>query len=92
MQLPLLMFHLTALVPIAELGDQLRQEPVASAATRMKQVQRSGELLAMVGAMKPSCISTRVRLLFMRVDRMVRLSIWPTVSPANSDVDGWDGR
>ena len=54
MQMPLLLFHLTALVPIAELGDQLRQLPVRQVAKQMIREQRPGEPLAMVGAMKPS--------------------------------------
>ncbi len=54
MQMPLFLFHITALIPIAELGDQLRQVPVRQAAAQMKTVRRSGEPIAMVGAMKPS--------------------------------------
>ena len=54
MLVPLLLFHLTALVPISELADQLRQAPVRDAAERMLQQRRPDEPLAMVGAMKPS--------------------------------------
>ena len=54
MQACLLGFHLTALVPIAELADRLRQRPVRDAAALMLSQQRSGEPMAMVGAMKPS--------------------------------------
>ena len=54
MQGPLLLFHLTALVPIAELGDQLRQEPVRLAAEQIRRSRRDSEPVAMVGAMKPS--------------------------------------
>ena len=53
-QVPLLLFHLTALIPIAELADQLRQKPVRQAAETLVREQRPGEPLAMVGAMKPS--------------------------------------
>ena len=53
-QMALLLFHLTALVPIAELADQLRQLPVRNAADTLLAHQRPGEPLAMVGAMKPS--------------------------------------
>ena len=54
MQMSLLLFHLTALIPIAELGDQLRQLPVRQAAAQIDRLQREDEPLAMVGAMKPS--------------------------------------
>lgn len=54
MQAPLLLFHLTALVPIAQLADQLRQQPVRGVARQMLEHQRPGEPLAMIGAMKPS--------------------------------------
>lgn len=54
MQLPLVLFHLTALIPIAELADQLRQRPVRDVAAQMLQHQRGDEPLAMVGVMKPS--------------------------------------
>ena len=53
-QASLLLFHLTALVPIAQLADQLRQRPVRQSAALMVDQQRQGEPLAMVGAMKPS--------------------------------------
>ena len=53
-QLPLLCFHLAALIPIAELADQLRQLPVRRAAQTLVDQQRPREPLAMVGAMKPS--------------------------------------
>ena len=54
MQLPLVLFHLTALIPIAELADQLRQRPVRDVAEQMLQQRRPDEALAMVGVMKPS--------------------------------------
>ena len=54
MQASLLLFHLNALIPIAELGDQLRQRPVRDAAVQMELQRQPGEPLAMVGAMKPS--------------------------------------
>jgi len=50
----LLGFHLTALIPIAELADRLRQQPVRDASSLMLSQQRSGEPMVMVGAMKPS--------------------------------------
>jgi 4-amino-4-deoxy-L-arabinose transferase-like glycosyltransferase len=54
MQIPLLLFHVSALIPIAELADQLRQVPVRQVADQMNKQHRPGEPLAMVGAMKPS--------------------------------------
>jgi 4-amino-4-deoxy-L-arabinose transferase-like glycosyltransferase len=54
MQIPLLLFHVSALIPIAELGDQLRQRPVRQVADQMNKEHRPGEPLAMVGVMKPS--------------------------------------
>jgi 4-amino-4-deoxy-L-arabinose transferase-like glycosyltransferase len=54
MQIPLLLFHVNALIPIAELGDQLRQRPVRQVADQMNKEYRPGEPLAMVGVMKPS--------------------------------------
>ena len=54
MQGALVLFHITALVPIAELADQLRQRPVRQAADQMNLSRREREPLAMVGAMKPS--------------------------------------
>ena len=54
LQLPLLLFHVTTLLPIAGLADQLRQQPVRQAATDMLKQQRPLEPLAMVGRMKPS--------------------------------------
>ena len=54
MQAPLLLFHLTALIPTSELADRLRQVPVRDAAEKMMQTRLADEPLAMVGAMKPS--------------------------------------
>jgi hypothetical protein len=54
MQIPLLFFHVSALIPIAELADQLRQVPVRKVAEQMEKQHLPGEPLAMVGAMKPS--------------------------------------
>ena len=54
MQIPMLLFHVSALIPIAELADQLRQVPVRQVAEQMEKHRRKGEPLAMVGAMKPS--------------------------------------
>ncbi|BEV35927.1 glycosyltransferase family 39 protein [Synechococcus sp. M16CYN] len=53
-QVPLLLFHITALIPIAELADRLRQAPVRQIAAQMRQQYRKGEPLAMVGVIKPS--------------------------------------
>ena len=53
-QLSLVCFHLTAVIPIAELADQLRQLPVRQATQTLVDQQRPQEPLAMVGAMKPS--------------------------------------
>ena len=54
MQLPLVLFHVTALVPIAELADRLRQRPVRDVAAQIVDQQRPDEPVAMVGVMKPS--------------------------------------
>ena len=54
MQLPLVLFHVTALVPIAELADRLRQRPVRDVAAQIIDQQRPDEPVAMVGVMKPS--------------------------------------
>ena len=54
MQIPLLLFHVSALIPIAELADQLRQVPVRQVAEQMEKQHLPGEPFAMVGAMKPS--------------------------------------
>jgi hypothetical protein len=53
-QLSLVCFHLTAVIPIAELADRLRQLPVRQATQTLVDQQRPQEPLAMVGAMKPS--------------------------------------
>ena len=54
LQLPLLLFHLTTLIPIAGLADRLRQKPVRQAAAELLSHQSPHEPLAMVGRMKPS--------------------------------------
>jgi len=54
LQLPLLLFHVTTLIPIAGLADQLRQKPVRQAAAQLLNHQLPGEPMAMVGRMKPS--------------------------------------
>ena len=54
LQLPLLLFHITTLIPIAGLADQLRQKPVRQAAAQLLNHQLPGEPMAMVGRMKPS--------------------------------------
>ena len=65
LQLPLLLFHVTTLLPIAGLADQLRQQPVRQAAANMLEQQLPLEPLAMVGRMKPSLhFQTRQVVLF----------------------------
>ena len=65
LQLPLLLFHVTALLPIAGLADQLRQQPVRQAAADMLEHRLPQEPLAMVGRMKPSLhFQTRQVVLF----------------------------
>ena len=54
LQLPLLLFQVTTLIPIAGLADQLRQKPVRQAAAELLSHQLPHEPLAMVGRMKPS--------------------------------------
>ena len=64
-QLPVLLFHVTTLLPIAGLADLLRQQPVRQAAAAMVEQQRPLEPLAMVGRMKPSLhFHTRQVVLF----------------------------
>ena len=84
MQVPLLLFHLTALVPIAELGDQLRQLPVRQVAKQMIREQRPGEPLAMVGAMR--CISTPAKWCCTRADR------WSGEPFGSIGYAAWSGR
>ena len=54
LQLPLLLVHLSTVLPIAALADALRQRPVREAASQLLAQQIPGEPLAMVGRMKPS--------------------------------------
>jgi 4-amino-4-deoxy-L-arabinose transferase-like glycosyltransferase len=53
-QLPLVLFVLTALQPLVELGDRLRQLPVRQVAAAVVRQRRPAEPLAMVGVLKPS--------------------------------------
>ncbi|MGB0278254.1 MAG: glycosyltransferase family 39 protein, partial [Prochlorococcaceae cyanobacterium] len=54
LQLPLVAWQVLALVPTGELVDQRRQQPVRQLAEQVRQQQRPGEQLAMVGVNKPS--------------------------------------
>ncbi|MFM2158475.1 MAG: hypothetical protein RLZZ124_949, partial [Cyanobacteriota bacterium] len=49
-----LLFVLTALLPMVELGDRVRQLPVRRVAADVVARRRPGEPLAMVGILKPS--------------------------------------
>jgi 4-amino-4-deoxy-L-arabinose transferase-like glycosyltransferase len=55
-QLPLVLFVLVVLLPLAQLGDRLRAEPVRRMAASAQQLQRPAvpSHLAMVGLLKPS--------------------------------------
>ena len=53
-QLALVLFVLTALVPMVQLGDRVRQLPVRQVAASVAAQRRPGEPLAMVGILKPS--------------------------------------
>jgi 4-amino-4-deoxy-L-arabinose transferase-like glycosyltransferase len=53
-QLALVLFVLTALLPMVELGDRVRQLPVRRVAADVVARRRPGEPLAMVGILKPS--------------------------------------
>ena len=46
LQLPLLLVHLSTVLPIAALADALRQRPVREAASQLLAQQRRGEPLA----------------------------------------------
>jgi 4-amino-4-deoxy-L-arabinose transferase-like glycosyltransferase len=56
LQLPLVGFVLAVLLPLAQLGDRLRAEPVRQLATSAQRLRTSGapSQLAMVGMLKPS--------------------------------------
>ena len=53
-QLALVLFVLTALLPMVRLGDRVRQLPVRQVAADVVTLRRPGEPLAMVGILKPS--------------------------------------
>jgi 4-amino-4-deoxy-L-arabinose transferase-like glycosyltransferase len=53
-QLALVLFVLTALLPMVRLGDRVRQLPVRQVAADVVNLRRPGEPLAMVGILKPS--------------------------------------
>jgi 4-amino-4-deoxy-L-arabinose transferase-like glycosyltransferase len=55
-QLALTGFVLSALLPMVQLGDRLRQQPIRRIAAMAVQRQRSKEPLAMVGILKPSLL------------------------------------
>ena len=54
LQLPLVAFHLFALLPMWQLGDGVRQRPVREMAASVQREIRPSEGLAMVGVLKPS--------------------------------------
>ncbi len=53
-QIPFVFFHLFVLLPIWELGDNLRQLPLRQASSLVISSKRNDEALAMVGINKPS--------------------------------------
>jgi hypothetical protein len=54
LQLPLVVFVAAGLVPLTEVGDRLRAEPVRRLAKVLQRQGRPGEPVAMVGVLKPS--------------------------------------
>jgi 4-amino-4-deoxy-L-arabinose transferase-like glycosyltransferase len=54
LQLPLVLFVATALLPLWSVGDRLRGEPVRRMAAALQREGRPGEPVAMVGVLKPS--------------------------------------
>ena len=54
LQLPLVLFVPTALLPLWSIGDRLRGEPVRRMAAALQREGRPGEPVAMVGVLKPS--------------------------------------
>ena len=54
LQLPLLALPPLVLLPLVQLGDRLRAEPVRALAAAVRGQQRADEPLAMVGILKPS--------------------------------------
>jgi hypothetical protein len=54
LQLPLVLFVPSGLVPLWDVGDRLRGEPVRRMAAALQREGRPGEPVAMVGILKPS--------------------------------------
>jgi len=54
LQVPLVAFHLFAVLPMWQLGDGVRGQPVREMAAAARRESRPGESLAMVGVLKPS--------------------------------------
>ena len=54
LQLPVVLFQTTALVPMWALGDRVRHLPVRQIAAEVVRQRQPGESVAMVGIMKPS--------------------------------------
>ncbi|MCP9848258.1 glycosyltransferase family 39 protein [Cyanobium sp. Morenito 9A2] len=55
-QLPVVLFHSLAVLPMWSLGDGVRQRPVREIASEVVRQRRPQESLAMVGIMKPSLL------------------------------------
>ena len=90
-QLALVLFVLTALQPLVELGDRLRQLPVRQVAATIVEQRRPDEPLAMVGVLKPSLhFYTRQVVLFeglqpngpINLDERLRLERRAGLSPS----------
>ncbi len=54
LQLPLLLFHLLAVLPMWKLGDGVRGQPVRQIAVAVQRERLAGEAVAMIGILKPS--------------------------------------
>ena len=54
LQLPVVAFQLVAVLPMWQLGDGVRGQPVRAIAAEVERFSRPGEKLAMVGILKPS--------------------------------------
>jgi hypothetical protein len=85
------LFVLTALQPLVELGDRLRQLPVRQVAATIVEQRRPDEPLAMVGVLKPSLhFYTRQVVLFeglqpngpINLDERLRLERRAGLSPS----------
>jgi 4-amino-4-deoxy-L-arabinose transferase-like glycosyltransferase len=98
-QLALVLFVLTALLPMVQLGDRVRQLPVRRMAAAVVAAAQPGEPLAMVGILKPSLhyYSRRVVLfegaqpqgplnLNDRLEREQRPGLQPTAPRAGATV------